>query len=151
MTDWCRADTDVVGSEPPNPDLTITSSSWTPTSPVETDAITASATVRNAGTAASGATNVNFYLGTTKLGTANVPADDIALVVSFVTRAWAALDARPLKRALVAAVAADVRNVSDPLRDESRVGEAFDSLERGSMLRTCPLTSICSTGCRPRT
>ena len=36
--------------------------------------ITLSATVRNAGTAASGATNVNFYLGTTKVGTASVGA-----------------------------------------------------------------------------
>jgi CARDB/F5/8 type C domain len=66
------AEFQVIGTPAPNPDLTITSSSWTPTSPVETDAITASATVRNAGTAASGATNVNFYLGTTKVGTASV-------------------------------------------------------------------------------
>ena len=34
----------------------------------------AAATVRNAGTAASGATDVNFYLGTTKVGTATVGA-----------------------------------------------------------------------------
>ncbi len=68
------AEFQVIGTPAPNPDLTVTSSSWTPTSPVETDTITASATVANIGTASAGATNVNFYLGTTKVGTANVPA-----------------------------------------------------------------------------
>jgi hypothetical protein len=66
------AEFQVIGTPAPNPDLTVTGSSWTPTSPVETDAITASATVRNAGTASSGATNVNLYLGTTMVGTASV-------------------------------------------------------------------------------
>jgi hypothetical protein len=47
---------------------------WTPTSPVETDAITLRATVNNTGTAASPASDVNFYLGTTKVGTAAVGA-----------------------------------------------------------------------------
>ncbi|MEE3922177.1 CARDB domain-containing protein [Micromonospora sp. BRA006-A] len=42
---------------------------------METDAlITLSATVRNAGTAASAATAVTLYLGTTKVGTAAVGA-----------------------------------------------------------------------------
>jgi hypothetical protein len=68
------AEFQVIGAPAPNPDLTITGSSWTPTSPVETDSITASATVHNNGTAGSGATNVNFYLGTTKVGTASVGA-----------------------------------------------------------------------------
>jgi hypothetical protein len=68
------AEFQVIGTPAPNPDLTITGSSWSPTSPVETDAITASATVRNSGTASAGATNVNFYLGTTKVGTASVGA-----------------------------------------------------------------------------
>ncbi|MFF1615499.1 discoidin domain-containing protein [Amycolatopsis sp. NPDC058278] len=68
------AEFQVIGVPAPNPDLTISGVSWSPQNPVETDAITASATVRNAGTAASGATNVNLYLGTTKVGTANVGA-----------------------------------------------------------------------------
>ncbi|MEV5716586.1 CARDB domain-containing protein [Amycolatopsis mediterranei] len=68
------AEFQVFGVPAPNPDLTVSSLSWSPQNPVETDAITTSATVRNAGTAASGATNVNFYLGTTKVGTANVGA-----------------------------------------------------------------------------
>ena len=45
-----------------------------PTAPPKADAVTLSATVRNAGGVASAASNVNFYLGTTKVGTANVGA-----------------------------------------------------------------------------
>jgi hypothetical protein len=68
------AEFQVIGTAAPNPDLTVTASSWSPASPVETDSVTASATVRNAGTAASAATSLNFYLGATKVGTATVPA-----------------------------------------------------------------------------
>ncbi|MER6831064.1 discoidin domain-containing protein [Streptosporangium sp. NPDC000563] len=66
------AEFQVIGTPAPNPDLTITGVTASPTSPVETDSVTLSATVRNGGSAASGATNVNFYLGTTKVGTASV-------------------------------------------------------------------------------
>jgi hypothetical protein len=72
------AEFQVFGTPSPNPDLTITGSSWTPASPIETDAITTSATVKNTGTAAAPASNVNFYLtttnGSTKVGTATVGA-----------------------------------------------------------------------------
>ncbi|WP_326819615.1 galactose-binding domain-containing protein [Streptosporangium sp. NBC_01756] len=68
------AEFQVIGTAAPNPDLTITGMSSSPTAPVETDSVTLSATVKNAGTAASGATSVNFYLGTTKAGTASVGA-----------------------------------------------------------------------------
>ncbi|WP_134662216.1 MULTISPECIES: CARDB domain-containing protein [unclassified Amycolatopsis] len=68
------AEFQVFGVPAPNPDLTVSAVSWTPQKPVETDAITASATVRNVGTAASGATDVNLYLGKTKVGTAAVGA-----------------------------------------------------------------------------
>jgi hypothetical protein len=68
------AEFQVIGAAAANPDLTITSTAYSPAAPVETDAITASATVRNAGTAPSAASNVNFYLGTTKAGTVAVPA-----------------------------------------------------------------------------
>ncbi|MEV6862369.1 CARDB domain-containing protein, partial [Streptosporangium subroseum] len=68
------AEFQVIGVPAPNPDLTITSLTPAPASPIETDSITLSAAVRNIGTAASGATNVNFYLGTTKVGTAAVGA-----------------------------------------------------------------------------
>ncbi|GIG91564.1 discoidin domain-containing protein [Plantactinospora endophytica] len=66
------AEFQVFGVAAPNPDLTVTAATWSPAAPVETTAITVSATVQNAGTAASGATNVNFYLGTTLVGTAAV-------------------------------------------------------------------------------
>ncbi|MEU6427184.1 discoidin domain-containing protein [Microbispora sp. NPDC046973] len=68
------AEFQVIGSPAPNPDLTVTSLSASPASPVETDAVTLSATVRNAGSLGSGATTVNFYLGGTKVGTASVGA-----------------------------------------------------------------------------
>ena len=68
------AELQVIGVAAPNPDLTVTGLSYSPAAPVETDAVTLSATVKNAGTAASAATDVNFYLGTTKVGTASVGA-----------------------------------------------------------------------------
>ncbi|MEU5674186.1 discoidin domain-containing protein, partial [Micromonospora sp. NPDC047753] len=66
------AEFQVFGTPAPNPDLTVTGMSFSPSAPVETSTITLSATVRNAGSAASGATNVNFYLGSTRVGTASV-------------------------------------------------------------------------------
>ena len=68
------AELQVFGTPAPNPDLTVTSSSWTPSAPVETDSITASAVVQNAGTAASVATDVNFYLGSDKIASTTVGA-----------------------------------------------------------------------------
>ncbi|MBY8878761.1 discoidin domain-containing protein [Actinacidiphila acidipaludis] len=68
------AELQVIGVPGPNPDLTVSSLSTTPAAPVETDPITVNATVKNIGTSASGATNVNFYLGATKVGTASVGA-----------------------------------------------------------------------------
>ena len=68
------AEFQVIGTMAPNPDLTVTGIAWTPASPVETNAITLNATVQNAGSAASAATSVNFYLGTSLVGTASVGA-----------------------------------------------------------------------------
>ncbi|BCJ55259.1 glycosyl hydrolase [Actinoplanes sp. NBRC 14428] len=68
------AEFQVIGVPAPNPDLTVTGLTFAPSAPVETDAVTLSATVRNAGTAGSPATTVNFYLGTTRAGSANVGA-----------------------------------------------------------------------------
>ncbi|MFI6320057.1 discoidin domain-containing protein [Nonomuraea sp. NPDC050556] len=68
------AEFQVIGVPAPNPDLTISALTASPSAPTETDAITLSATVKNIGTAPAGATNVNFYLGSTKVGTANVAA-----------------------------------------------------------------------------
>jgi hypothetical protein len=68
------AEFQVIGDPAPNPDLTVTGLSSAPAAPVETDAVTLSATVRNAGTAGSPASAVTFYLGTTRAGTAEVGA-----------------------------------------------------------------------------
>ena len=66
------AEFQVIGTPAPNPDLTVTGVSWSPSAPIETDTVTLSATVRNGGTADSPASNVNFYLGSAKVGTATV-------------------------------------------------------------------------------
>ncbi|MEU8142630.1 discoidin domain-containing protein [Nonomuraea sp. NPDC048901] len=68
------AEFQVFGTPSTNPDLTVSGLTASPASPVETDAVTLSATVKNAGTAPSAATSVNFYLGSVKAGTANVGA-----------------------------------------------------------------------------
>ncbi|MEU0564263.1 discoidin domain-containing protein [Nonomuraea sp. NPDC005983] len=68
------AEFQVFGTPSANPDLTVTGVTASPAAPVETDTITLSATVRNAGTTASGATSVSFYLGSTKVGSAAVGA-----------------------------------------------------------------------------
>ncbi|MFI7639929.1 discoidin domain-containing protein [Nonomuraea sp. NPDC049400] len=68
------AEFQVFGTPSANPDLTASSLTSSPVAPVETDAVTLSATVRNAGTAGSAATSVNFYAGTTKVGSAGVGA-----------------------------------------------------------------------------
>lgn len=66
------AEFQIFGTPAANPDLIISGLSWNPPAPVETDNITLSTVVKNTGTAASAATNVNFYLGTALAGTAQV-------------------------------------------------------------------------------
>ncbi|SCL51954.1 discoidin domain-containing protein [Micromonospora chersina] len=68
------AEFQVIGTPAPNPDLTVTALSAAPSAPVETDPVTLSATVRNAGTAPAAASAVTFSLGTTTVGTAAVGA-----------------------------------------------------------------------------
>ncbi|MEV0389618.1 CARDB domain-containing protein, partial [Nonomuraea sp. NPDC050643] len=68
------AEFQIFGTPAANPDLTVTNLTSSPSAPVETDAVTLSATVRNAGTAGSAATSVAFYAGSTKVGTAAVGA-----------------------------------------------------------------------------
>ncbi|GAB1516060.1 CARDB domain-containing protein [Actinophytocola sp. KF-1] len=68
------AEFQVIGTPAPNPDLVVTGTSWTPANPTETSQIAVSATVRNSGSAASGATTVNVSLGGTVVGNANVGA-----------------------------------------------------------------------------
>ncbi|WP_229068410.1 CARDB domain-containing protein [Actinoplanes sp. DH11] len=68
------AEVQVLGSWAPGPDLVVTGTTWTPAAPSETSAISLTATVRNSGTAAAAATKVDFRLGGTVAGSANVPA-----------------------------------------------------------------------------
>lgn len=66
------AELQVIGTPAPNPDLVVSSISWAPASPTETDVITISAAVENRGAKASPATDVNVYLNDTRAGTAQV-------------------------------------------------------------------------------
>ncbi|GAA1151337.1 hypothetical protein F4556_003963 [Kitasatospora gansuensis] len=68
------AEFQVIGTPAPNPDLTVTGTTATPANPVETDAVTLAATVKNVGTLPSAATAVDLFLGSTKVGTAQVGA-----------------------------------------------------------------------------
>ncbi|MDJ1640457.1 CARDB domain-containing protein [Streptomyces pakalii] len=66
------AEIQVFGTAAPNPDLTVSALSWSPSSPSETDDITVQGTVRNAGSAAAPATTVNVSLGGVVVGSAPV-------------------------------------------------------------------------------
>ncbi|SNY30258.1 CARDB domain-containing protein [Paractinoplanes atraurantiacus] len=66
------AELQVLGTWAPNPDLTVTSVTWSPSSPDEATAVTVSATVRNAGSATAGATSVDVRLNGNVVGSANV-------------------------------------------------------------------------------
>ncbi|WP_405548414.1 CARDB domain-containing protein [Streptomyces microflavus] len=68
------AEIQVLGTSAPNPDLTVSALSWSPSAPSETDTITVQGTVRNIGTAASAATTVNVSLGGVVVGSAPVGA-----------------------------------------------------------------------------
>ncbi|MGW2794100.1 discoidin domain-containing protein [Streptomyces sp. NPDC001251] len=68
------AEFQVVGVPSPNPDLEVTALTAAPAAPVESDAVTLSATVHNKGTSASPATTVAFQLGGSTAATANVGA-----------------------------------------------------------------------------
>ncbi|MWC28063.1 discoidin domain-containing protein [Paenibacillus sp. MMS18-CY102] len=68
------AEFQVFGTPAANPDLTITGMSWTPSSPVETDAVVLNATVKNNGNADAPATTVNFYLNSELVGSSPVGA-----------------------------------------------------------------------------
>ncbi|MFJ8694199.1 CARDB domain-containing protein, partial [Streptomyces roseolilacinus] len=68
------AEFQVMGVPAPNPDLEVTGLTTTPAAPVESDAITVSATVRNSGPAAAPASAVALRLGGTKVATAQVGA-----------------------------------------------------------------------------
>ncbi|WCN04491.1 discoidin domain-containing protein [Streptomyces sp. M92] len=68
------AEFQVIGTPAPNPDLEVTKLTTSPASPVESDEITVSATVRNSGAADAPAGEVVVRLGDTEVATAAVGA-----------------------------------------------------------------------------
>ncbi|MFC8296257.1 CARDB domain-containing protein [Micromonospora orduensis] len=68
------AELEVCGTPAPNPDLVVSSLTWSPTSPSEVSPVTLSAVVRNTGSASAGATTVNFSLAGAVVGSATVGA-----------------------------------------------------------------------------
>ncbi|MFE1010280.1 discoidin domain-containing protein [Streptomyces sp. NPDC058794] len=68
------AEFQVIGTPAPNPDLEVTKLTTSPASPVESDEITVSATVRNSGAADAPAGEVAVRLGGTEVATAGVGA-----------------------------------------------------------------------------
>ncbi|GAA2184111.1 CARDB domain-containing protein [Micromonospora lupini] len=68
------AELEVCGTPAPNPDLVVSSVTWSPTSPSEASAVTLSAVVQNIGSASAGATTVNFSLAGAVVGSATVGA-----------------------------------------------------------------------------
>lgn len=68
------AEFQVIGVPAPNPDLEVSALAVSPSAPVESDAVTVSATVRNSGRQAAPASAVALRLGGTKVATAQVGA-----------------------------------------------------------------------------
>ncbi|MFG2600156.1 CARDB domain-containing protein [Streptomyces sp. NPDC048462] len=68
------AEVQVVGTAAPNPDLTVSALTWSPSSPSEADDVTVTATVRNTGTAPAAATTVDVSLEGAVAGSAPVGA-----------------------------------------------------------------------------
>ncbi|WP_327042922.1 discoidin domain-containing protein [Micromonospora ureilytica] len=68
------AEFEVCGTPAPNPDLVVSSVTWSPTSPSEVSPVTLSAVVQNIGSASAGATTVNFSLAGAVAGSASVGA-----------------------------------------------------------------------------
>ncbi|MDG4779717.1 CARDB domain-containing protein [Micromonospora sp. WMMD961] len=68
------AELEVCGTPAPNPDLVVSSLSWSPSSPSEVSQVTLSAVVQNIGSAAAAATTVNFSLAGAVVGSATVGA-----------------------------------------------------------------------------
>ncbi|KFE72004.1 CARDB domain-containing protein [Hyalangium minutum] len=66
------AEFQIYGSPTANPDLTVTAVTATPSSPIESDSITLTATVKNIGTRTSAATTAALTVDGTRLATASV-------------------------------------------------------------------------------
>jgi hypothetical protein len=109
------AEFQVLGAWAPNPDLVVTAATWTPTAPSEATAITLSATVKNQGTAAAAATKVDFKLGGTVVGSANVGA----LAAGASATVTANVGSRPQGSYTVAAVVDPANTVAEQNNDNN--------------------------------
>ncbi|GAA1630850.1 hypothetical protein GCM10009679_39920 [Saccharothrix algeriensis] len=68
------AEFEVCGTPAPNPDLTVTNVSWTPSSPNEASTISLTATVNNTGNQSAAASKAGFYVDGALKGTVDVPS-----------------------------------------------------------------------------
>ncbi|WDZ82805.1 CARDB domain-containing protein [Micromonospora cathayae] len=116
------ADLQVRGAWAPNPDLVVTTAGWTPATPSEATPVTLSATVRNAGTAAAGATTVDFRLGGTVVGSAPVGA----LAAGATTTVTATVGTRTAGSYRVSAVVDPANTVAEQNNDNNTFTAATD-------------------------
>lgn len=124
------AELQVIGTPAPNPDLTVTNMAWAPASPIETDAVTLSATVRNAGDRPAAATAVDLFLGDTRVAT--VPVAGLAAGAS--TTVSANVGART-------AGTYPVRAVVDPSNTVVEKNESNNAYSHPSHLVVAPVAS----------
>ncbi|MFE6822011.1 discoidin domain-containing protein [Streptomyces sp. NPDC057690] len=101
------AEFQVIGTAAPNPDLQVTSLTAAPVSPVESDTITLSATVRNSGETAAPASSLALRLNGTKVATAAVGT----LAAGAQTTVSASIGARETGTYQLSAVADDAGTV----------------------------------------
>lgn len=124
------AEFQVLGAPAPNPDLQVTAVSASPASPVESDDITLSATVRNTGALAAPASGLDFRLGGSKVATATVGA----LAAGASTQVSAGIGARDAGTYELSALA-------DPAGEVVEQNETNNSYTGGSPLVVKPVSS----------
>ncbi|WP_050500118.1 discoidin domain-containing protein [Streptomyces globisporus] len=124
------AEFQVLGAPAANPDLQVTGVSAAPAAPVETDEITLTATVRNAGALAAPASKVELRLGSTKVATASVGA----LASSASTQVTASVGARN-------AGSYELSAVADPAGEVIEQNETDNTYTSASPLVVKPVSS----------
>ncbi|CAM5292761.1 Secreted glycosyl hydrolase OS=Streptomyces microflavus OX=1919 GN=G3I39_17710 PE=4 SV=1 [Streptomyces microflavus] len=124
------AEFQVLGAPAANPDLQVTGITAAPAAPVESDTITLTATVRNAGALAAPASKVEFRLGGSKVATGNVGA----LAVGASTQVSAAIGARDAGSYVLSAVA-------DPENEVIEQNETNNTYTGSSPLVVQPVAS----------
>ncbi|MFJ7059754.1 discoidin domain-containing protein [Streptomyces microflavus] len=124
------AEFQVLGAPAANPDLQVTGITAAPAAPVESDTITLTATVRNAGALAAPASKVEFRLGGSKVATGNAGA----LAVGASTQVSAAIGVRDAGSYTLSAVA-------DPENEVIEQNETNNTYTGSSPLVVQPVAS----------